>query len=528
MPTPFANWTADEVKKALQARKLPAENAAFMQGDHWQGGAGWAGPRPDATHPNAATVMGEIERAFVSQNAIKEVVERAASGVVASEPDWELTPRRTMGADEQPTPQEDALIAEAEAALIDWIEQRNAVDILRETVQTMLVMGRGPMRLFVPAGELQNGTVPRGDLLESILRVYLHEELDAAQAGLYRDQRTQAQAAIHVYKDDNDKEITELAYVDMDMTILRVFGETGEGAWTLPLGKRLPVYELKRKPLITPQIVSLQKLLNLALTMMQRNVVQGGFLERVLLNAQLPGKYETAADGTRTFVPDPLYVGAGTTNAFTGVSYTDRDGNTQLATPSVVYRDPVSVDTFRETKAEAYTGILSEAHQLHYSMAGDAVASGVSRITAMADHLTDLAVTAAIVERAWAWLLETALAMAAVFAGTPGRFEELMITAQCEIDAGPMTPEEKRLALDAYREGVKSLETTMLELGVDDPKAEMARIAAERAEQGIQPQGAQDEIEGLFGGLAANEQANQTNQQNGAQPQFEGATSDGQ
>lgn len=527
MPTPFDTWTAQEAKKTLGNRSIPTEHGLFFSGDHWQSGNGWVGPKP--TGDMAAEVqfaLNEIERAFVSQNAIKEVVERAASGVTAREIAWSLVPRRRLAQDEAPTAQESALALEAETALSEWVDLRNAADILRETTQVMLWAGRGPFRLFVPVGELDGGgRVPRADLLTSMRRVYLHENLAPETTGVVRDARTQREAGIHTYTDESNKEFTELAYVDdAGNTLLRVLGASGEGAWLLPLGGRLPVYEMQRKPLITNAMVSLQKLMNLALTMMQRNVIQGGFLERVFLNAQLPGKFEIAADGTRSFVPDPLYVGAGTTNALVGITTTDSQGITHVANPNVIYRDPVSVATFRDTKNEAYTGILAEAHQLHYAMSSDATASGESRKTAMADYIVDLLLTKAQVERGWAWMLETTLAMAAVFAGTPGRYDELRISCQAQLDAGPISTDWGRVAIDLVREEIISRQTAMSWVGVDDPAAEAAQIAEEQDVQPTQPQGAQDEIESLFSGVTAQEQRNgaDATATNGTQPQNEG------
>lgn len=519
MPSPFDGWTADDAKKALGNRGIPTAHGLFYRGDHWQQGSGWAGPRPDASGAEASFAMDEIERAFVSQNAIKEVVERAASGVTARPLAWSLVPRRRLAEGETPTPAEVALALEAESVLSEWIEQRNAADILRETTDMLLWAGRAPLRLFVPAGELQNGSVPRGDLLQSMLRVYLHEDLAPEQSGVVRDVRTQKEVAIHSYRTDDNKEALELAYIDdAGATVLRVLGE-GEGAWSLPLGGRLPLYEMQRKPLITDQMVSLQKMMNLALTMMQRNVILAGFLERIFLNAQLPGKFVTESDGTRTFVPSPLQVGAGAINALVGIATTGADGTQTIANPSVVFRDPVPVTTFRDTKSEAYMGILAEGRQLHYAMAGDATASGESRKTAMADYIIDLLLTKAQVERAWRWLLETTLAMAAVFAGTPGRYDGLRVSCQAQIDAGPISTDWGRVAIDLVREEIISRETAMSWVGVDDPSAEAAKIAAEAGTRGAQPQGAQAEVEDLFGGITAQEQTQTPVSQNGATPE---------
>lgn len=494
--SPFIAWDAKKAKEALDGRGIPTDYGRMFRGDHWLDGDGWVGPLPqsDSTASQITDFLfTNIERSFVSRNAIKEVVERGAGGVTGRAVAWDLVPKRIMGVDEKPTDQEQALIAEAKSLLAEWIKESNAHNILREATQTMLWAGRGPIRIFVPAGELEDGQVPRGDMVESLARIHLHEELDPEQIGVVRDQRTQKEAAIHVYTDDDDNEFVEIAYTDGENTVLRVMRESGDdkgqgagpdaslGEWVLPLGGRLPIFEMRRKPLITDQIISQQKMLNLALTMMQHNVVMAGFLERILLNAQVPGHYETAEDGTQRFVADPLHVGAGTTNSLIGVITVDADGNEKLAQPSVSYRDPVPVQTFRDTREEAYMGILGETHQLHYAIQGDSTPSGVSRITAMADYVVDLLMTKAQVERAWCWMLETALTMASVFAGTPGRYDGLRVSSQAHVDPGPISPEMMTVIYQLAQGDTPLLSqaTGIGWIGVDDIESEQARIRDE-------------------------------------------------
>jgi hypothetical protein len=82
--------------------------------------------------------------------------------------------------------------------------------------------------------------------------------------------------------------------------------------------------------------------------MLPRNVVTGGFLERVLLNAQMPG-YWVDANGNRTtdinarkkFVALPYKAGAGTTNFVRGMDYLDaKTGETKVTDPQIQWREP--------------------------------------------------------------------------------------------------------------------------------------------------------------------------------------------
>jgi hypothetical protein len=242
---------------------------------------------------------------------------------------------------------------------------------------------------------------------------------------------------------------------------------------------------MEREPLIGEQVRQQQKLLNLAKTMLARNVVVGGFLERVLLNAQVPGTWSRdAATGEETFTAGTFSVGAGTTNFFAGVPIVDTEGNTTgYANPSVVYRDPVPVSTFVETEQHAYRGILSETRQMHALISGDAAASGESRKQALYDFTMSLMDTAEEVERALRWLLETVLNLAAVFSGEPGRYVGLRVNAMARIDVGPLSADDQRALTELVGARLMSRRKAMARLGIDDPDAEEQQIEQEQEQQ---------------------------------------------
>lgn len=477
-----------------------AANKRLYGGDHWgANGEGWIGPRPGAGEADAASVLLEIRRAFISKNAVKEVVNRHTGGVIGQEPQWKLTVRRALGkvtevqddgttkeVDEQPNEIEQALIGEAEAALTSWWDERGAHGELKKATVAMLLAHRGLLRLFVPPGLLVEGRVPLADLKTSLNRIYLHAP-DPTQATVTTDAATQQQAGIYVYEDEaEDKgkratERAELVYLDESgRTVLRILGGAEDAAAApLDLGGHLTIYEMERDALITPQVRQLQALLNMALTMMSRNVILAGFVERILLNVQLPGVYE-GEGAARRFVPDTFRVGAGTTNALMGATYTDEQGVTRMASPSVEYHDPVPVVTFVDTKREAYTGILEETDQMHALISGDATASGESRKQARADFEGSLRDTQAELHQAGRWLLETVLSMAAAFSGQAGRFAELRAVFECRIDSGPMSAADQREVRENVKAELLSEETGMAKIGVQDVDAEKNRIASER------------------------------------------------
>jgi hypothetical protein len=182
------------------------------------------------------------------------------------------------------------------------------------------------------------------------------------------------------------------------------------------------MFEMRRAALVTPQVQQSQRALNLALTMIPRNVVTGGFLERIMLDAQMPGHWELDPDGQRTgpagyasrFTRAP-----GTTNFLTGVEFEDEQGNTKRGTPSVHFREPVKPDASITASGAHYAAILDEVGQRHVLMAGDAAASAVARIQARFEYLNTLLLTQPEAETALSFTIETALAMAEALARAP-------------------------------------------------------------------------------------------------------------
>lgn len=476
---------------------LTAINRRFVFGDHWQGGAGWIGPKPQPGDPGFSETMLEIRRAFTSRNVIGEVVGRHMSGVIGREPRWGLALRRALKQDEEPSAAEQALIDEAEALLTVWWDARKVMKTLQRCVVTMLYAERAPLRLYVPPGMLEDqqdertGTMTRvitADSVEAALTKLWLEDPIPEQATVATDDDTKqdigvfvSQVSVGATGEPKYEPVAELTYADGDKTVVRMVDKSATTEYRLAFGGRLTMFEPSRTPIVSPQVQESQRALNLALSMLPRNVVTGGFLERILLNAQMPGTWETDAQGNKKFIPEPYFAGAGTTNFVQGVQYEDGQGKTVVATPSVQFREPVPVAPSVDAKRSHYEDILEEVKQAHVLMNQDARASGKSREQARADYEADLLVTKTELEAAGRWVLETVLAMAEAFAGSPGKYtEQLRATFACQIDTGPLTAQE-RAANDASVGKTLSRETAMERNGVADVDAELQRMNAEPA-----------------------------------------------
>jgi hypothetical protein len=494
----FASLDITAIQQALAKRQkatyrhcTTADARAYYDGDHWRNGSGWVGPRPDPADLDGARVLIEIARAFVSANKVKEVVGRHMHGVIGREPNWSLTPKRALADDQQPSPEETALIEEATAAITAWADATGIgmLDQIQEIAITLLLAGRASIRLFVPPGHVAlqddgSRAIPDAPDLESALG-YLFISLPLPDAaGVITDPDSQNKAGVYLYQPEGKGQQAEVSYVDdQGLTVLAIVdGDTTAGV-ALDIGRRLWLHALVAPALFTESIRRLQDQLNLALTMQGRNVIQGGFLERIILNGQMPGEWvaDTASPGGKRFVPGEAQFGASTTNYVMGAPIRNQLGEVSGYTdPRVSYRDPVPPDTFISSGSDLKHAILEEAQQLHALIAGDATASGESRMQARADFATSLRKTKTALDGAGRWLLETVLAISAHFAGTPGRFEGLRAIFECRIDTGPLSSEEIRLVIEQHAAGLIDIEEAMQRAGVDDPQAMIAKITAEK------------------------------------------------
>jgi len=517
----FDDFDYQDAARVLVEDARYASARKFFLGDHWQNGDAWIGPTVDAENEGFDAVMREIEESLVSHPAIEEVVDRHRDAIIGAEPAWSVTVARPLKEGEKPNEGEQLRIDEAEAELTTWWDDRDTLNEVQLCVEDFLLGGRGLMRLFVPEGFAevdQDGAVwiPEGTLGESLARVH-PMFLEADTAVVLRDPVTMGRCGVYVYELEElithkPVRLAELVYLDANGdTVIRTVGQTNDpesqaaadvftkfsdafrGRAALPLGRHLTMFEMSiRKPLITEPLLANQKLLNMDLTMLGANVVLGGFLERIILNGQMPGDWvdDPAGSGKKVFQPKPFKVGAGTTNFLSGqvVGYDKDTKDPIIATPRVVYRDPVPVETFTATQAAAYENILHGARQLHVIMSGDAAASGESRKQARDDYEKSLKRTKTRLDAMGRWLLETALTMGALFSGKPDRYRDLRVVFNSKLDAGPLAAVDRTAMQQEVSFKLRSRENYMETTRVtDDPEAEKVKIAEEISDPPMTP-----------------------------------------
>jgi len=522
MPVIFDTLTKQEALARLRGQTAPAigldssapfalfdaaqVNRQLYDGQHWLDSAGWIGPIPATSDATYNDIKAEIARIFCSRNVVKEVVDRIVDALLKREPRRSHTRRAEVTEQNPLTTEQEQRLSEAHELALDFWQKRDNLKILKEVTGRRKLGESVCVRHYVPRGLLvvaPNGAVgfPKGTIADCLDKIFVHVT-HPGQAAVVTDANTQRRYALYSEKQGNalsgQSEYVELVYTDGDKTILRVWDEReeqeGEGksdqgnsdgqTFELQIGGRLTIYEPGVRSIISEQIRQNQFAINLAKTMQSRNVVTGGFLERVILDAMPPGRWidDPANPGKQIYEVGPFKVGGGTTNFYVGAEYRDEQGNvTGHGSPSVHFRDPVSNATFIEAKRDCYQDILEEVGQPHVLISGDATASGRSREQAREIFEGALQDDKGELDPLVVWLLETPLALASYFAGQAGYFEECQAQGECLVESGPLSSEERTAIIAEWEKGAISTETMLSRLRVTDVPDELQRLQRARA-----------------------------------------------
>jgi hypothetical protein len=507
----------------------------FYGGNHWQDGSGWIGPPPSSTNPDAQAINEKLRIAFISNNIVKEIVDREVRAVTGMQPDFFLTVKRALkkiprkiikkvpdpaqpgqmmndpsgaeiddpsGAmvDEPLKTEEQALIDEAMSALIYWWDKQKVLKALTKAVRSKVKHSRGYLRIFVPPDRIgEDGRLPARDLQSALMSIFI-ETPKVSDANIVIDPMSMLPIAVTKYEVNGEtvfeisgyENVDEVAQQGVDpaamKTVIRTVArddsnkDLNTDSEPFELLGNLTLYQLQGDALITEQILQAQKGVNLSLTMGAHNQVEAGFSERTFLNVELDTLKvpdPMSPTGTRE-VPKPLARGATASAALVGIQTgEDAQGNPIYATPGVVYHEPAPMTTFSDGKSLYKTCILEEAHQLHAKMSDDASSSGEARITALQDFVIHLGDSKEVTDSAGVWAIETALSMAADWAGTPGKFKDLRVNFDSKIYIGRISPDEKRVLQDEVAKKLRSRKSYMIATGTQDPEGELAQIKAE-------------------------------------------------
>jgi len=485
--------------EATDAIRLPdwyRMNRQFYEGDHWQDGEGWSGPMP-VDGESKQIARKRLKKNFTSENVIKDVVNRHTTGIIGRDPGWGFA---TLEEGEN-TDAEDEEIAELEALVRPWWNEKEVLSELQKATRRVLYAEQTVLRLFIPFGRLDTeeqdeepgteGSLPDGLSVDEALDMIYLETVRRDRATVYTDPASMAEVGVfhfdepaNTIKDDADpSEGVELSYLnDEDETVLRIFEQGGgdEARFTVDLGGNLTMFEMDRERIVTEQVQQQQQVVNKAHTTGSINLDWGGFLERSILNAQLPGKFvedPKSPDGKR-YEPEPLELGPGSVQHIRGLPVENEEGEvTDYKDPEIKYHEPTSSDIFDDTLDRARLTILRETNQLHAAQGWSADASGEAIRQHMADFITSLYLTKSALDPAIRWVIETVLRFAFQISDNGDSFPDgYRPTADARINSGPVPSSEIEAVVKLVKQRLISHHTALSRLGVEDVEAEMERL----------------------------------------------------
>lgn len=505
-------WTLDDARQRIEKPSWLAAHRAFVEGDHLHAGAGntvaglalgglagWIAPMPPQDHALYKSYYDGVVRGFVSSNKVGEVVGRHRAGVVGRQPSRGFESKEPLADGVQMSAEMLKLKQQADAWAAERWEAEGMHTALQDAVTALLYAGRQPARLLLPRGFLEKGQdgawkIPRVSLpqmLKMIRLTYPKPE----ECTVYVDPDTFEEVGVFTYMRDGEYR-AEVTWVDRSsatvdrpgLTVVRVIGEAGTlDQRTYDFGGLIPMFEMRRHPLVTPQMIQNQKALNLALSSVPRNVWTAGARARALFNVNPPGKDVVDADGNVVRIHEPMDWGASTVNFLQGAPIEDAEGNiTGYANPSMQVEEPVEVRPSKEAVDIHAWEIHSEARQLHAITGTDSAASGLKLLVARVDYLGSLTETKPTVDACLEWQMNARQAMAEAFTG--GREGVrlnhpytglLRANAECKLDAGPITPEERNALNELRKDGIYSKETIRILMGTEDASEEEAKVLAE-------------------------------------------------
>ncbi len=264
---------AEALKRLIPPRsELSHLTARFVDGDHFQDGAGWIGDLP--SEPAARMQhLTMLRHAFIASNQIAKVLSRHQAGVMGRPPRWAIQ----MGS---------ASLAQADAeAVTTWWQQAGIHAMLQQATALLLRDRRVVLRLAIPPLPEDR---PAPQTLAEALRLIALVPVAGDAGTVLRDAWEHVQYGVVLGVDTDDQAWTEVTTRQGLHTALRVIRHDADQTVWYPLGGRLLHHMLERPVFVTPQMVRLQQALNLDLTQLVRNINLAGSRERYFLNAKPP------------------------------------------------------------------------------------------------------------------------------------------------------------------------------------------------------------------------------------------------
>lgn len=452
-------------------------NWDYYQGDTFKY---WSGPGPQPGEEDYQRVFELLSRVYQSANLVAVGINNYRDGLISKDPNWYLTRNGDRS--------EDRTITEAEGLLQSWwawqrslaARQRQQPPLTQAVVQMLTLddgtgIGSAYLRVYAPA-RWHNQSLDKSQLYRKI-------GLVLCQPGtieVKRDSDNLPYWIKYEWVSGTESKRYQETHELLDSGKTRSTYHDGTVA-EYDLGGLLPIVELSGPSLIDHSIRSLQNAINVTLTMCGQNIALAGFVERVILNAQMPGTW-VQENGREVFHPSPnaIEFGSGRAPFLVGIPIGDPANPSGYTSPSVSYRDPAPVNTFTGSFNLLRTALFQSFGLGHLLSEGDGSLSGVSRAQIKDSWITRLHGYKPIIESAIADIFKIVLInLEALGAGQIGDLEPVV---ELRLNTGRTLPEEQSQTLANYNAGLISMTRAMAQLNIDDPDAEIELIRRERAD----------------------------------------------
>ncbi|KEF35483.1 hypothetical protein RDMS_01635 [Deinococcus sp. RL] len=475
---------------SLRDRKDPSARAltdakrwAFARGDYvGENYAYWTGLIPKSEEAKT-----EWAKTIVTEDVIGPCLNRIVGGMLGRDWEWTLC----VGGDEALTPDEERV-----AALTVWHREADAWGALKELAYGVLALGRGSLRVYIPAAyaeEAEQGRVT--DLAAALERIHVMfvpaaPSADLGDGGAIRDEYGREVGYFYRYAytppGETKSETRIEVHTPQEVGVFKLEGGKFEAVGqTVPN----PLYDpaLSRRPrflmlevsrdggsTITQSAADLASDLCVTLTNRRRNSDLGGHRQYVTIDAQDP-EDEQGNPMPYTFGPRSVASIKSVTVDAAGMA---------LQSPmkaSVQVFDPVQPAVFLEHAADTRRSLHAHFDQL-WALVGESNLSGESRRESRMTFDMRLRTEAEPLNRAAKWLIETVLRLAAAMLGKPALAEGVTCQPQLFLNTTPTDMATFTELRNAHLAGQYPLEALLEQTpGVVDVAQTLAQLEAERA-----------------------------------------------
>ncbi len=488
-----------DVSDALKLIRDGLDGVAFTEtqniyeGDLWLAGKGFKDTKLPPGHYASKPIEEGIESIFVAQNLVKEVTDRRTDALLSRMPRMGV---RINPEDEDP---ERERKEEKRRVLYNWFIDKGVREKLKTLATTVTLHKEGGvLRMRVPPGRLENGAF-KGATVAEVLDDLFIEVHRADEAKVVEDRHSARKVGMVHFPKPSDLEpvfsevpttaSAEFTYnrVTPDgqtLTVLKIAyeDETADQVVDLDIGGNLLHHHAKHDEFITRQVKDANFAIDTTITMLLFANRETNFQQRIYGNVQPLGKLEVDDDtGEEVFVPDPIERGPDKDLFLAGLVEYGPDGEVRYKDTQVHALEVGTAERFIATIRELRLGLYRQTRQLHMEITDDATSTGEARMQAAADHEQDLSEFKLVIESAGLWALDTAWRIAQYVSG-----EELDDPAELFfetiLDLGPIAASRRASVVQEVQIHLKSRQTGMAEIGVQDPAHEMELVEKEMAQ----------------------------------------------